>query len=438
MSYPGYLTNSTNVPADVSTQRSVGTFSFQLNTGAAQNESTLQSPAAITQDANGNVSLTMAAAEAASPSILTMSGISTALNMTSQGGQSTLTVGGSGGAINVNGAGDATITVVGGQADSSGPTSSTLILGSTSALGVNDIIFGNPTTTGIALFQTTANPGTLQVGNNFTGVNIASFDQNTNNIVLGKQAVEGNIDLNGAVAINLVGGTNGIGLAPTSATNSIISQTIASGGSLGLGSSLEFPQTLRVSDVPYLGADCYVEIFGPPATIPLFLSAAQGPAGECGIHPDTVDTSGQLLLGSDNTNVSAIRIAHQATTINNLGGAPQVLLAQTTIASNASGTIPTPTGEGLYAIMGCSAGPGSTGQSRQGQVNVMAYVNSTGRIQMGGSGYADLGSIGGSDAFVLFPNDGLATMFYQNNSSQAMVNYSIVAFKISGPILGTF
>jgi hypothetical protein len=67
----------------------------------------------------------------------------------------------------------------------------------------------------------------------------------------------------------------------------------------------------------------------------------------------------------------------------------------------------------------------------------MAYVNSSGRIQMGGSGIADIGSVGGTDAFILIPIDGSSTMFYQNNGSQSVLNYSIQAFKISGPILGT-
>ena len=277
------------------------------------------------------------------------------------------------------------------------------------------------------------------MGNNFSSTNIASFNQTTNNVTLGSLATAGTVNLNAATVIkDLAGGANGIGLSPVSATNSIISQTIASSGVLGIGSSVAYPQTLRVSDVPYLGAACYVEVFGPAATVPLFISAAQGAGGQCGIHPDCAPGSGELLLGSDNTNVQGINLSSTSTTLNNLGGAPQVLLAQGNIAPGASGNIPTPTGEGLYCIMGCSAGPGSTGQSRQGQVNVMAYVNAQGRIQMGGSGIADIGSIGGTDAFVLFPNDGAATMFYQNNGSQSMINYSIQAFKISGPILGAF
>jgi hypothetical protein len=333
---------------------------------------------------------------------------------------------------------DSTLSLIGGGAGATAPSSSSILLGSVAALGVNDILFGNPSTDGIALYQSTANSGELQVGNNFSGVNIASFNQNTNAVVLGKQSVAGTVNLNGVTTVNLVGGSNSLSLAPVSSTNSIINQTIATSGTIGIGSSTTFPQTLRVSDVPYLGADCYVEVFGPPATVPLFISAAQGPAGECGIHPDTIiDGSGQLLLGSDNNNVSAIRIASTATTINNLGGAPQVLLAAQTIAPNASGTIPNPTGEGLYCIMGCSVAT-SSGQTRQAQVNVMAYVNTNGRIQMGGSGIADIGSIGGTDAFVLFPVDGTNTLFYQNNGAQSLLNYSIVAFKISGPILGAF
>jgi len=368
-----------------------------------------------------------------------MVGGSTIINMTDQGGVNQINMNGQNTSINLSSNQNATVSIVGGSPLATAASSSTILLGSTSALGVNDILFGNPTTTGIALYQATAVPGQLSVGNNFTEVNVASFNQTTNAVVLGKEAVAGTITLNAQTVINdLAGGpNNGLTLTPLSASTSVITQLKPSAGTLGIGSSVAFPQTLRVSDVPYLGADCYIEVFGPAGGIPLFISAAQGVAGECGIHPDAIAGTGQLLLGSDNTNVSAIRIANQATTVNNLGGAPQVLLATGTISPGASGNIPGPTGEGLYCIMGCSTAP-STGQTRQGQVNVMAYVNSSGRIQMGGSGIADIGSIGGTDAFVLFPNDGTTTLFYQNNGAQSMVNYSIVAFKISGPILGTF
>ena len=116
----------------------------------------------------------------------------------------------------------------------------------------------------------------------------------------------------------------------------------------------------------------------------------------------------------------------------------EVLLAQQNIAPGASGSIPTPTGgEGLYVIMGCSV-PVSTGQSRQAQFSVWCYVNSLQRVQMGGSGLSDLGTVGGNDIMLLIPQDGTPNFFYQNNGGQQLNNFSIVAFKMSGSVSGAF
>ena len=116
----------------------------------------------------------------------------------------------------------------------------------------------------------------------------------------------------------------------------------------------------------------------------------------------------------------------------------QVLLAQQLILPGQTGVFSTPSGgEGLYIIMGCSV-PASTGQSRQGQFSVWCYVNSSQRVQMGGSGLSDLGALGSTDIMLLIPQDGTTNFFYSNGGSQSLVNYSIVAFKMSGPISGAF
>lgn len=434
MSFPGPVGGAANLACDTALQRATDQFNFQLNTGAAGgNESTLQSPASVTPDVNRNVSLAMTATLPGS-STLTMQGGSTIINMTDQGGTNQINMNGQNASVNLSTNQNATVSIIGGGAAQ--PGTSTILLGSTNAGGVNDILFGNPTTTGIALYQQTTLPGELGVGNNFTGVNIASFNQTTNAVVLGQQAVAGTINLNGVTTINRVGGANGIVLTPLSADTSTISQTVAASGTLGIGSSLAFPQTLRVSDVPYLGASCYVEVFGPAGSIPLFLSAAQGVAGECGIHPDAIPGTGQLLLGSDNTNVSAIRIASQATTINNLGGAPQLLYGPVTVNSGTNTTFPGPVGEGLYSIVGSSV-PTSTQNSRDAQFSCIAYINSSGRCQMGGSANADVGGVGGVDSLLVTPVDGATTFNFTYTGGQQVLNFSIYAFKLSGPILGT-
>jgi hypothetical protein len=167
--------------------------------------------------------------------------------------------------------------------------------------------------------------------------------------------------------------------------------------------------------------------------------------GGAGITASTVsgavtlnNTGVTSVIGGSNISVSA---ATGAVTISATGGftpTTEVLLAQQLLAPGASGTFPVPTGgEGLYVLMGCSV-PASTGQSRQGQFSVWCYVNSAQRVQMGGSGLSDLGGVGGADIMLVIPVDGTATFFYQNNGGQSLVNYSIVAFKMSGAITGAF
>ena len=252
-------------------------------------------------------------------------------------------------------------------------------------------------------------------------------------MTLGRLGTAGTINLNAATVIkDSLGGNNALALSPSSATQSSIAQTVATSGILNIGSSLSNLTALQVAD---LTGDATLYVRSTDGQVPLEIRSNDSGSS---IIPG-VGSAGSLTLGSSGTtNPSAITLTDTATSISKLGGAPQVLLAtQLIVAPGATGTIPVPVGEGLYCIMGCSADPGATGQSRQAQFSVMAYVNSTGALQMGGSGISDLGSIGGSDSFILIPNAGSAnTMFYANNGIQSLVNYSIRAFKISGPIPG--
>jgi len=159
MSYPAPTGYGTNLACDTSLQRNNDAFLFQLNDGSATTESTLVSPAAITPPGpNGNVSLAMTTTTPGD-STLTMQGQDTIINMTNQGGVNQINMNGQNTAINLTSNADATLGLVGGGAGATAPSSSTILLGSVAALGVNDILFGNPTTTGIALYQSTAVQG---------------------------------------------------------------------------------------------------------------------------------------------------------------------------------------------------------------------------------------------------------------------------------------
>ena len=157
------------------------------------------------------------------------------------------------------------------------------------------------------------------------GVNIGSTDQPS---IL--QVKRGN-------AYTVVGGNGGVGLQlhgglPGESGPAII-PNVASSGTLNLGSSTAFNETLIVSDVSYLGSANYVEIKGGAGLTPLFLTGAQGSAGGCYVHPDCTAGSGELLLGSDNVNTSQVTITNTAVTVGTT-----LRMPAPTITGSAAGT----------------------------------------------------------------------------------------------------
>ena len=223
MSYPGPLSTNVNLGCDTGNQRATDVFNFQLNTGAASNESTLQSPAAVVPDSVGNVSLSLISGPATDTA-----------NLTITGGQGAAAVSG----ITING-GVAAVNVIGTNG------SRLRLLGG----GLQSIQFTDPTTTGIAVYQDTANPGQLSIGNDTTGTNIAEFNQTTNEVTLGKSGAAGTINLNATVSISdAAGGSNLLVLSPISASASQILQTPTGAGTLNIGSSLSNADVIAVRD----------------------------------------------------------------------------------------------------------------------------------------------------------------------------------------------
>jgi len=435
MSYPAPIGFGTNLSCDTSLQRNNDAFLFQLNDGAATNESTLVSPASITPPAaNGNVSLAMTTTTPGD-STLIMQGQDTIINMNNQGGVNQINMQGNNTAINLTSNADATLGLVGGGAGQPGASSSTILLGSVGALGVNDILFGNPSTTGIALYQTTTTPGQLSVGNNFTSTNIASFNQTTNNVVLGSLLSAGTVNLNAATVIkDNVSPANGLGLSPTGINTSSINQLVATTGILSIGSSLSNATSLQVAD---LAGDATVYVRSTDGQTPLEIRSNNTGSS---IIPGT-PAAGNITIGSSGGNPSGLTITDTATTINKLGGAPQVLLATGNLPPSTPlapflFTFPAPTGEGLYAICGSSSGV-STANSRQAQLSCFCYVNNAGNVAIGGAGYADLGAVGSDDNIQFAPisNNSFSGSY---GGVQQVNNFSVLAFKLSGPIPGTF
>jgi hypothetical protein len=166
--------------------------------------------------------------------------------------------------------------------------------------------------------------------------------------------------------------------------------------------------------------------------------------GLINVGDGVIRITNSLSLPNQPSEVLSADVAGATLKVKGLGGAPQVLLAQQNIAPGnvtpTTFTIPNPTGEGLYCIMAASSTVGgpSTQNSRDAQFSMMAYVNSAGRIQIGGNGGTTVGSVTGTESLEIYPLDGTTNLFMTYNGTSQLNNMSVVAFNISGPIPSTF
>jgi hypothetical protein len=277
-----------------------------------------------------------------------------------------------------------------------------------------------------------ADEGKLEIQAEGTAISYLTVDVSNNNVVVGDIATAGSVNLNCATVIkDVAGGANGLGLSPVSATTCLVCPTLATSGNLSLGSSVSNTQVLQLVDV---AGDATVYVSS--ATGQNNLALRSNNTGSS-IIPGAASL-GSLTLGSSSTNPSGITLTDAATNLTKLGGAPQQLLASQNLApGNVSQTtfvFPAPVGEGLYSIVGCSNGV-TTANSRQAQASCICYVDSAGLIQMGGSAFADVGSVGSADALEWAPTNNTSfTGAY--TGAQQVNNFSIFAFKLSGAIPG--
>jgi hypothetical protein len=139
----------------------------------------------------------------------------------------------------------------------------------------------------------------LTIGLNSSAAPAITYDGGAGVLQLGDGNAAGVVQANNALFISdPVGGANKLGMSPSSATTSVISQTVASGGTVEIGSSSAYNGTLTVSDVPKNNAATYVEINGTAGAVPLFIAAAQGGGGASYIYPDGTGGTQSLNLGS--------------------------------------------------------------------------------------------------------------------------------------------
>lgn len=274
-----------------------------------------------------------------------------------------------------------------------------------------------------------------------SGSEAFTYDPVEHQVVIGDGGPTGTALIKNRLGISdPAAGANKLLLIPATANTSAVVQSVGASGYIALGSSAANPAGLIVSDIARPNVTNFVQVSGPPSgNTSLFLRGGQSAGAECAVAADAA-SGGTLWLGSSSTPTApaaqGIVLTDAATTINQLGGAPQVLLA--TVPSIVSGytnsTIPIPPSEGLWCVMVGST-PTTNQASRDAQLMTMCYVNSAQRIQLGGNGST---SVIGGGVLDLYPLDGTAFFaLVYTGTGQGLANITVVAFKISGPIPGT-
>lgn len=362
-----------------STQRNADTFNFALNGsgGGGGGASSLQSPATITPaPLNGSCTLSL---------------------------------------LNAAGGGDAVVNIQ----DTTGNDS---ILTMSNVGGGNSIVsmgvLGGSKVNLVA--PSAANEGQLQVQANATGTSYLTVDTVNNNVVLGDLANTGTVNVNcGLVIKDSAGGANALGISPTSATNTVIVQTIASGGKVTIGSSLAQVTTLNVTET---GGNGYVEVLGR--------GSANGVLIAGGVNQALVTTNtasgGQMSIGCSNSgNYDAIIITdtpQASTVIKNL--IPPAISTGNNVYfagpfNTGGNTIPAPIGlaAGVYLMMvnGVTA-------SYFAQGATLAYW--TGSVW--GSGAAIVSANNGAGVLQIQPDPSVAGGLFYNNTSGGSLTASLI------------
>jgi hypothetical protein len=192
----------------------------------------------------------------------------------------------------------------------------------------------------------------------------------------------------------------------------------------------------NLSQLNIIGQDTVIQLGGivGGATTPGLLNAGDG----------VIRITNNLTNINQPSEVLTADVVNSTLKVKGLGGAPQVLLPIQNIAPGnvtpTTFTFANPVGEGLYCIMAASNSTSSpsTQNSRDAQFSMMAYVNSAGRIQIGGNGGTTVGSVTGTESLEIYPLDGTTNLFMTYNGASQLNNMSVLAFNISGPIPSAF
>lgn len=137
------------------------------------------------------------------------------------------------------------------------------------------------------------------------------YTPSTGSLILGDGTVAGVVSTNQGLLIkDDAGGANGVGITPVSATASTIAQTIASGGTLNLGSSTGAADTLTITDTTGAGSG-YVTVGGNGGA-DIFMVGGNGSTIIPNIRTDAANT-GSLTFGGSATNSQTLWVRDAAT-----------------------------------------------------------------------------------------------------------------------------
>jgi len=337
--------------------------------------------------------------------------------------------------MNATGAGSSTLTLF-------PATGAATIILNAQAGADNAIHFSDPASVGIAVYSNDTTPNVLDIGDLSANV-VATFDNANNEVRLCDLSVGGTVGCNGNLFVETnVSAGNSLAMFPDTPATSGIFQTIASNGTVGIGSSTTYPETLTVSDVAKNGSATYVEINGTVGATPLFISAAQGVGGACYMYPDSAAGAGSLNLGSDVTNFETLQLTNTAVRVGSLTVPPVYPCSTARVGlapsggSNArgQGTYPMTLAslpDGMYTLMVYPV-PGSAGSTdllTLGACFSAQFIVKNNLCVYGGCGTNSTGEVR------TFPASGLASITLDIN---VVGNYYIAVdfFQLSGAVPG--
>ena len=175
--------------------------------------------------------------------------------------------------------------------------------------GNSSLLLTNSSVGGKSVFLANdgASTGSLAIGDNASGNVYMLIDTVGNDVSIGATAggaiPSGTVTTQSSLLVkDYVGGANAVAISPSSPTQSVIAQTIASTGTLNLGSSVACPGTIAISDT---GAGTAVAQVGGNGGTNILMAGQGGSFPYTTIRTDAAN-SGTMTLGASVANNTTV------------------------------------------------------------------------------------------------------------------------------------